>query len=205
KTKHQQNQKPVNNKKTKWTPSTNQEIWKSLFYIKGTHNRYTYFDNTIEESSIWNIQHLYQGLVPKCLIQKWKSLFNTSSKIAKYMVYKFCNEVENLGYDIWKQRCEKIINWERSINISQKNKKSRPIINNNSLSFHNKNQKIRSGICICGGYLVEHINGQCLNAKDEENKADQNAIDSFLGKSHLDMMERLGNFQFNFLLLKELD
>jgi hypothetical protein len=44
-----------------------------------------------------------------------------------------------------------------------------------------------------------------LDENKEKNRADQRVVDSLLGKTHLDMMEKLGSFNFNFLLFKELD
>jgi hypothetical protein len=74
-----------------------------------------------------------------------------------------------------------------------------------SVNFSKQKQKIRSGICRCGGYLPEHVSGFCLEKKREENRADKEVVDSLLGKTYFKMIERLGSFNFNTLLFKGLD
>jgi hypothetical protein len=137
----QQKQKYISSTEPKWSQSTSKNIWESLFFIKGAHLRFSYSDGLVSEDSIWNVQHLYQGLVPINLIKKWKILFNTSEKIATYIAFKFCQEIEKIGCDIWTQRCEKVIDWEKSINISQKKKKSRPTTESTQYDFSSKKKK----------------------------------------------------------------
>ncbi|KAF9980860.1 hypothetical protein BGZ79_006239, partial [Entomortierella chlamydospora] len=60
-----------------------------------------------QERPKWTVQDLYQGLTPKSFTAEWKSIFKTSTSIARYMVGRFVRAIEELGRtEIWNRRCK---------------------------------------------------------------------------------------------------
>ena len=74
----------------------------------------------------WKAQDLYQGLTPKSFTEEWKTIFKTTSTIARYMVGRFVNAIEEFGRtEIWNKRCKVTVEWERDNGITSMSKRVR--------------------------------------------------------------------------------
>ncbi|KAG0010599.1 hypothetical protein BGZ82_003356 [Podila clonocystis] len=79
-------------------------------------------DPELEEGKVWSVQDLYHGLVPQDL----------------YMVDRFASSIEEFGcIEIWNNRCNVTIAWEKPIDITPGNKKIRSSSGNDNFNALN--------------------------------------------------------------------
>ncbi|KFH70556.1 hypothetical protein MVEG_03406 [Podila verticillata NRRL 6337] len=97
----------------------------------------------MDETTVWSTRDLYHGLVPQDLVKEWKRIFGTSTWIAQYMVDRFASSIEEYGRtEIWNNRCNATIAWEKTIGITARSKKNRSSSGNNN--FNTLNPQHRS-------------------------------------------------------------
>ncbi|KFH74139.1 hypothetical protein MVEG_01352 [Podila verticillata NRRL 6337] len=128
----------------------------------------------VREESIWSRRELYHGLVPTELVEDWKLLFATDITTARYMVDRFAMSIEEFGRtEIWNRRCDATIAWERTIDITARDKKAKSCSGNDAF-----NEEPR----------------YCLRPTEEaiDRTADMSVQQSYLGQRHLHVMEREG-------------
>jgi hypothetical protein len=134
----------------------------------------------------WTTQDLYQGLTPKSFTQEWKTMFKTTTSIARYMVGKFVRGIEEFGRtEIWNRRCEITIEWERENNITTMSKRAR---GRNCVEGHRRNRDdfIRSSF----------RSGLLTDEKELRKVADERLLESYLRRLDLNVMERLDSCKF---------
>lgn len=105
-------------------------------------------------------------------------MFGTGDNTAQYMVERFVTSIEDFGRtEIWNNRCEETITWEKSIGITTRNKKTRSSSGNdnfNTLNLQHRKPEIES----------------------IHNTADNIVLESYLGQRRLYMMEKGGGVKF---------
>jgi len=144
-------------------------------------------DNIVQlTNQQWTTQDLYQGLTPKSFTQEWKTMFKTTTSIARYMAGKFVRGIEEFGRtEIWNRRCEITIEWERENNITSVSKRAR---GRNCVEGHrrNRNDFIRSSL----------RSGLVTNEEELRKVADERLLESYLRRHDLNVMERLDSCKF---------
>lgn len=132
----------------------------------------------LEEENTWSIKDLYHGLVPQELVLGWKLVFGTTARIAQYMVDKFASSIEEFGRtEIWNNRCNVTVAWEKSISITARKKKIRSSSGNdnfNALNPQHRKPEMKAIYCI----------------------ADTIVMESYLGQRRLHLMEKGGGVKF---------
>ena len=132
------------------------------------------------------VQDLYQGLTPKAFTAEWKSIFKTSTSIARYMVGRFVKAIEELGRTkIWNKRCKVTVDWERENGITSMSKR---VGERNCDGRHRRSRR---------NFIVSTlIHGQAIEVKDTRTEADERLVKSYLRHLDPDVMERLDSCKF---------
>ncbi len=143
----------------------------------------------------WTVVDAYHGLAPSRLTDKFKTLFGTSQAIASIMTDRFITLIEEYGRQgIWKPRCKKTVEWEKSVGITAVSKRARPEKpgtraegRGRSSSDYNSFDQNRFAV---------------TRVKEIFKTADKRVLSTYLGTETLSVMERPGGVKY--FLEKEL-
>ncbi|KAF9303331.1 hypothetical protein BGZ74_003974 [Mortierella antarctica] len=127
-------------------------------------------EEEVEEVRAWSIQDIYHGLVPQDLVKGWKQIFGASTWIAQYMVDRFVSAIEEYGRtEIWNNRCNATITWEKSIGITARSKKNRSNSGNNNFNSlnlqHRKPEKEAIHSTADNNVMKSYLGQKCLHLR----------------------------------------
>jgi hypothetical protein len=180
-----------------WKSLTRSMHVKGLACIGGTQSLLEGEDKHDRSPDLaWCISDLYRGITPKILIDKWGSQLGTLKSIARTVIHKFVGYLESEATErIWKPRCKITVEYEKSIGITAREKKSK--YKGPRGPWHNGNGYItQEGYCTCGQLLDVHEEGRCPGEKLDPFKADSNLLQSLLRRRRLELMEGMGRIPF---------
>jgi len=148
-------------------------------------------NNSEEEEEVddlpdWSVQDIYHGLTPKSMADSWRHVFKTTKGIATYMAGRFVSAIEEIGRtEIWNRRCKVTVEWEKSHGITAMSKRAR---GRNCVEEHRRSSN---------DFMRPTLRQRhALNVKEIFKVADERVKDSYLGRTKLDVMERLGGCKF---------
>lgn len=134
----------------------------------------------------WTVKELYQGLVPKVFTSDWKTTFNTTTSIARYIAGKFVRTIEESGRtDIWNERCKATIEWERENGITTRSKRSAERERQRNINETTQGQ--------FGSFSSQQPAQQWTDVTAEVN---ERLLQSYFRETDLNVMERLDSCKF---------
>jgi hypothetical protein len=138
------------------------------------------------EAPRWTVQDIYHGLTPTSIARSWKHGFKTTEHIARYMAGRFVKAIEEVGRtEIWNKRCKVTVDWEKAHGINAMSKRAR---GRNCVEEHRRSSK---------DFMVPTLRPRRVpNVKEICRVADDRVKDSYLGRTKLELMERLGGMKF---------
>ncbi|KAF9896721.1 hypothetical protein BX616_006877 [Lobosporangium transversale] len=184
---------PPRTKEPTFTAAEEDYIWGTLeMHIDGVREVRRHGDRNgddeeeREHTPDWSVQDIYHGLTPKSIAQSWKVGFKTTTRIATYMAGRFVKAIEEFGRtEIWNKRCKVTVEWEKARGITAMSKRAR---GRNCVGEHRRSSN---------DFLVPSLRQrQKLNVRETYKILDDRVRDSYVGKTKLDVMERLGGMKF---------
>jgi hypothetical protein len=83
---------------------------------------------------------------------------------------------------IWKQRCERTVEWEKQQGITEKRKHKPPEGRPVSRWQQIYGRKPQEDECMCGKLLTKHEEGRCPGVQNDTQEADRAVIETLLGR-----------------------
>jgi exonuclease III/ribonuclease HI len=181
-----------------WSPVSTTALWDSLSNVFHglEHIAPAQAPQDPPPPELRPISDVYKGLLPIVLVNRWKTLFNTSNNVVTAVAHQFVRHLAGLAKTrLWKTRCEATVAWERTQNITRRQK--RAPTGGNSSQWHNGSGMVcPEGYCRCGQLLTEHEEGQCPGPQDNPLAADQRLFNSIFGFYNLVLLEKRGRIPF---------